>query len=411
MKGGFRWRTVSVCALDRSSENRQSAQAWGLSLILHGFAVSLAVLFVANLRLDPQPEPFKWDVSLIEAQAQKAPDNPSPDETASSTPVAPPVASRQVRPKPVETKRRIEVVQTLQPIQRPVQQIVRHEGRETQSLVEPAVQATLEPTAPALETTSRTAVPIETPLHSIPVQSALPRVREIHLVEKKSPMPASHEVAIAAKPVATEVTPISSPESAVLSRPVVNAIEAPASVQERVIVKEAETMMVEPTIIEHDRSTKPILTEPVTLRELPIRSSPPIQEAERSTPLPIEQTRVPEPPPIDRSSISELPLRSGTRAKADFGWLTQALLSRVEQLKRYPHVARMNHWEGRVVVRAVIREDGDVIGVEIIETSGHSELDYDALDIVRKASPLTLEHPLGQPQVVVRLPIRYRLEH
>ncbi len=40
MKEGLRWRTVSVCALNCSSQNRQYAQAWGLSLILHGVAVN-----------------------------------------------------------------------------------------------------------------------------------------------------------------------------------------------------------------------------------------------------------------------------------------------------------------------------------------------------------------------------------
>lgn len=114
---------------------------------------------------------------------------------------------------------------------------------------------------------------------------------------------------------------------------------------------------------------------------------------------------------IARALVKEIQAPTTPQTKTDFTWLAQTLLKRVEQLKRYPHVARMNHWEGKVVLRAVILEDGDVVDVEVTESSGHSELDKDALDVVKKASPLELKHPLRQSQVVVRVPIRYRLEH
>lgn len=95
--------------------------------------------------------------------------------------------------------------------------------------------------------------------------------------------------------------------------------------------------------------------------------------------------------------------------KADYGWLAEALWHRVEQLKRYPHIARMNRWEGKVILRAVIKEDGQLIDLEVAETSGYAVLDHDALEVMRQASPLKLKHPLGKPQVVVQVPISYKL--
>jgi protein TonB len=96
--------------------------------------------------------------------------------------------------------------------------------------------------------------------------------------------------------------------------------------------------------------------------------------------------------------------------RADFGWLTQALLRRIEQLKRYPQKARLNRWEGTVVVRAIIREDGYFADLTMEKSSGHDVLDLDAIELLRKASPMTLKHELGRPQVTIRIPIRYKLE-
>lgn len=96
--------------------------------------------------------------------------------------------------------------------------------------------------------------------------------------------------------------------------------------------------------------------------------------------------------------------------RADYGWLRDTLWSRIEELKRYPALARMNHWEGKVVVSAVIRDDGEVMGVQIAETSGREILDAEAMAVMKKASPLRLKHPLGQRQITILIPINYRLD-
>lgn len=58
----------------------------------------------------------------------------------------------------------------------------------------------------------------------------------------------------------------------------------------------------------------------------------------------------------------------------------------------------------------MIREDGHVIGLEVIESASHRILDKDVLAVVKQASPLKLKHPLGQLQVIVQVPISYKLE-
>lgn len=106
---------------------------------------------------------------------------------------------------------------------------------------------------------------------------------------------------------------------------------------------------------------------------------------------------------------SAAPFKAAPAVKADYGWLMRALLGRIDELKNYPVMARMNRWEGKVILRAVIRDDGQVLMVDVQESSGRSILDNDAMETLKKASPLKLDHPLGKPQVAILMPISYSL--
>lgn len=95
---------------------------------------------------------------------------------------------------------------------------------------------------------------------------------------------------------------------------------------------------------------------------------------------------------------------------ADYTWLAQVLFMRVEQLKRYPHLAKTSGLEGNVLLQAVVREDGHVGDVTVVESSGHPSLDQDAVALLERSSPISMKHPLGQPHIVIQLPIGYRLK-
>lgn len=73
-------------------------------------------------------------------------------------------------------------------------------------------------------------------------------------------------------------------------------------------------------------------------------------------------------------------------------------------------MARANHWEGKVVLEAIVRDDGEVVGLKVAESSGRAILDEAAIAVMKKASPLTLKHPLGKPQITILVPISYRLD-
>jgi protein TonB len=114
------------------------------------------------------------------------------------------------------------------------------------------------------------------------------------------------------------------------------------------------------------------------------------------------------PAPTQTAAISPAPSNAPT--KRDYGWLSEAIVRRVEELKRYPASARVDRAEGRVVVTAVINEDGSIGEVEVFQSSGHLGLDKAAVETMRQAAPFHLPRPLGQPRMTIKIPMSYRLD-
>jgi protein TonB len=113
-------------------------------------------------------------------------------------------------------------------------------------------------------------------------------------------------------------------------------------------------------------------------------------------------------PPTQMAAISPAP--PSVPAKRDYGWLSETILRRVEELKRYPASARVDRAEGKVVVKAVINEDGSLGEVEVFQSSGYPTLDKAAVETMRQAAPFHLPHPLGQPRMTIKIPMSYRLD-
>jgi protein TonB len=118
---------------------------------------------------------------------------------------------------------------------------------------------------------------------------------------------------------------------------------------------------------------------------------------------------VPETRMLARTLATERQVQLRPETEPDYGWLAEALWHRIEQHKRYPSKARAQHWEGKVVLEVVIRDDGTIVSFHVAESSGHEDLDQNALQIVKQASPLLLKHPLGQTQVTILIPVTYKL--
>ena len=162
--------------------------------------------------------------------------------------------------------------------------------------------------------------------------------------------------------------------------------------------KEPEPVMA--ATVPEPAESKPVEQESVAVTS--VLNAPVYQETPAVTKL--------QASPMDTDPVGAVePQSSGLPAKADNRWLAESLWRRVAELKRYPNLSRMNGEEGKVILKAVIRSDGQLANVSIQKSSGYSALDEAAMEAVRLACPLAMQQAMGKPQIVVSLPIVYRL--
>ena len=189
-------------------------------------------------------------------------------------------------------------------------------------------------------------------------------------------------------------------------------VETSQPIEQTVAVQpKAET--VTPPVIEQQPSevqqTEQSIDEPVT----PIVQHEAVTAELASTPAPTTAAANDAKPaePVVRESTPQVAMatRPTPAIKVDHGWLAESLRRRLAELKRYPSVARLNGWEGKVVLRAVIRADGHLSEVKVHRSSGYEALDNAAMEAIRLVCPLHMHQPLGTPEVAVYVPIVYSL--
>jgi len=95
---------------------------------------------------------------------------------------------------------------------------------------------------------------------------------------------------------------------------------------------------------------------------------------------------------------------------ADYQAVIQAHL---EQIQRYPALARRRGWEGAVVLRFVLDAQGLIRGeVQILQASRYPALNQAALETLDQSLPLPpWEAGLGFEEIVVVVPLYYRLSN
>lgn len=323
------------------------AHSWVFSLLVHSVAVWMAMMVLGDLKFVPKEEPFRWDVAMVEPPTPQpmAEPAPTPTKPAPVKPTPAPVMPSTATPV-VETVA-TQVVRTVQPIQRVETQEVRQEVHAVR------------------------------PLEQVVERTVQTVTRSVEAVEARQPAPqaVTQSAAVAAE---APVIAASRSEAVVQAgQPAASAAPAPVAAATAIETATASVReVVEPKVV----------------------SAPPSAASSDASPQPVQE-----------GTLRQVPTRSGPPAKVDFRWVGNALGERIRQLMHYPARARLNNWEGRVMVRVVIREDGHLHDLEIVQGSGHQLLDEDALDMIRRACPLKMKHALGRPQVTITVPVVYQL--
>ena len=368
----------------QSWQPKRSMTGWGASLLLHACLALAAFGLMPKMAMVVEKEPFKWDVALVEAPREVVrQEEPAPVPQVQPpvpTPVKPrPEPVRAVPPPPQPVQRQVETRVVPQAIQREVQPVV-----ET---VRPQEQ--IQPTREVVQVQAKPIEPQE--------------------IQKTEPL---MQAAVPAE-VVRETAPA-------VEQTVVEA--APATAQ----TYQAQAVVSEPTVME----TRP---EPVVTASAPVVHAAPAAEPAPASPAPAVEAvaSVSEPVPAPPAPVAAVPApvaaaqpdpatlqehqvvaRVATprpATKADYGWLAESLHRRITELRHYPSTARLNGWEGKVVLKVSIRQDGQLKDVEVVKSSGHESLDQAAMEAVRRACPLHMKHELTAPMVVLHLPVSYSL--
>lgn len=381
-----------------SGHPNQSVTGWGASLVLHACLALVALGLMPKMSVMVEKEPFKWDVALVEP----------PREVVRQEDLAPaPAPVPQVQPPaPTPEKLRPQPVRAVEPPPQPVQ-------RQVETRVLP--QAVQRDAQPVVETV-RPQEQIQPKQEVVQVQAKPIEPQEIHKTEpvmQAAPTEVQREVASVVEQQIMDAAPATA--QTYQAQSVVSAPAVVETVPEPVMTASAPVVHTAPAVEAVEAPPTPAhsspVAEPVTAAASETPSAPPAPVEAVVVPTAPVAAAVAEPDPATLQEHQVVAQAAVARpaAKADYGWLAESLHRRIIELRHYPSTARLNGWEGKVVLKVSIRHDGQLKDVEVVKSSGHESLDQAAMEAVRRACPLHMKHELTAPMVVLHLPVSYSL--
>ena len=341
---------------DRLGADGAHKAGWLVSLGLHGSLVLGAVVLLQQMQLALPEEPFEWNVAMVQPV-----DSRPPQAAANESPPSPPSPAHP--PVPAQQHPTAVPAQPLPP---------------------PAVPTP----APPLETpvTPPRAVPAPPPpIHTAPPSKPEPAPDPIR--EEPRPQPPAAVTSHEAPPV-TAPADIPTPARS----------QAPA----------------EPPSISAPTSPATSAPEPAPVPPEPART--PVEAPQQPLPPPGRtadpSTTINQPASTAATDVAALaPSNQSTTAKPDDGWLAALMGKWIADLeKHYPATLRLEGVQGKVVLVAMLHEDGTLTDVKIAKSSGHTVLDQAAIADVEHGPPIKLSRPLGRPQRPIKFSISYDLK-
>lgn len=61
----------------------------------------------------------------------------------------------------------------------------------------------------------------------------------------------------------------------------------------------------------------------------------------------------------------------------------------------------------KVLVKAVVSGRGELVEAEVVKSSGSERIDREAMTLVQRAFPMTLDYAIDRPHIVMRIPVTY----
>jgi protein TonB len=137
------------------------------------------------------------------------------------------------------------------------------------------------------------------------------------------------------------------------------------------------------------------VTKPVTRQQAPARPEPrPANTDTETPPAPVADTQAVSDPQHDVDTVNTL---------------RSALASALQARFRYPRRAQKRGWEGTVVISLRILPDGQLMNIQVANSSGVPVLDRAALRSLSKVSISRQVAWLADREIDLLIPVEYRL--
>lgn len=167
---------------------------------------------------------------------------------------------------------------------------------------------------------------------------------------------------------------------------------------------------------------KKLEPDPPKLKSQPVvkrvsKPKPVIKPRARAKPVkkPVRETRSVETNPVPGSpvtlaAVTEPQVVAPAAESQQRQHYLAALAAKIDRSKYYPLGSRRRGEEGRVVVRFIVRKNGDLTDLAVVESSGSRRLDAAALKTVRRVTPFQpIPDTINRDQWPISVPIAFSL--
>ncbi len=403
---------------------RPTQVAFVASLVLHALLIAL----IPGFRSVPLDTPEVLTVQIIT------------EDRAAVEPVLEPqpvVRDDQPLPQPVPTPDLLQPAPLPRVIEQPLVQprpVV--EPQPLPALRQPEVSAVAPVARAELAPTARRELPQVRPIITrrpelAPAQPSVPLIETPPLTDIEAPVQQSPEIVrpprniTQAPPPAqvelrTDVPPpvVQAPQVAPVAPSVVQAPPPATPVARAPSAPPVKALPPRPTQVAPPLVAAPIQpTSPTAELTKPAPVAPVVKEAP-SRPVqatapqaiapvqPMPPSVAPMPAPVVASPIPPAPVLEAV-APSVLEAYRQSVSQEIMRHMLYPRIAVLRKWQGKTVVEMQLSDDGSVMGMMIVESSGKKVLDEAALKMVKQSLPLP-KPPRGVR--TVKVPVVFRLQ-
>ena len=168
-----------------------------------------------------------------------------------------------------------------------------------------------------------------------------------------------------------------------------------------------------PPVIEKPKPIEPppviepipeIIKEPMPQDVIPKEDAVPIYEN------PIQEPVQEVTPRVDQEKIEREKKQLQQRKMDAVELFTNNLAFHISKFKKYPRIAMRRNWQGMVLVRMVMLDNGNIQSLSIEKSSGYEVLDNEAMKMIERAKPLPKPPDiLAGDEVNIYVPVSFAL--